>query len=143
MFIHALIFSGMLAAASNPAVDGVYFSTDESGRPVFSDSAAGAIGAPLDYAPRSQYQWHAPKTKIRASKPASRKAQRKGGQGRKRKKEKKYSLEQLSSKCKSALYRYHNHRGSANNLDWAQHKAKIAKYRERKEYWCTRLMRRR
>lgn len=141
MIIFSLMLGGLLAASTNVTSSGVYLSTDEAGRPVFSDSSGGAIGTPLDYTPRNQYRWHVPKAKFRASKPAKRKAKRKSGKRRKAR-QKKLSLELLSSKCKSAVYRYHKHRGSANNLDWAQHKAKIAKYRERKEYWCTRLMRR-
>jgi hypothetical protein len=115
----------------------IYHSVDEYGRSVFSDAEPHRPHDEIIIDQANDYDWHqfdySPPKK---SKKIKRKAKRK------KKVAPKLSFGQLRAKCEVARYRYQNYRGRGGNDDWGKYKAKLARYAERRDYWCGRYLRR-
>ena len=126
-----LFFAVPLSAAP------IYHSTDANGRSVFSDAVPGSPHDEVRIEPSNDYDWH----QFDYSPPKKRKKKKRKTK-RKKKAAPKLSFDQLRAKCELARYRYHNYRGRGGNDDWGKYKAKLAKYFEKRDYWCSRYLRR-
>jgi len=115
----------------------VFQSKDKFGRPVFSDTAPDTKHQSITIEIQNDYDWHKPDfSSLR------KKSQRNKRKKRRRKQQPKYSLAQLQGKCQSARYRYQTYRGTKNSNNWGSYKAKLIKYAERRDYWCSRALKR-
>ena len=115
----------------------VYHSTDEYGRSTYSDVAPENSHSKIDIDQANDYDWH----QFEYTPPRKRKRKKRKAK-RKKKAEPGLSFDQLRAKCKMARYRYHNYRGRAGNDDWGKYKAKLRKYSGKRDYWCSRYLRR-
>lgn len=114
----------------------IYQSQDKYGRPVFSDSPSkNGTHQLLQIKIQNDYDWHNPKLKLKKYRKHLKKKRRK-------KKKKTYTFTELQSKCTKARYRYQNYRGTNNTSDWGTYKSKISKYAEKRNYWCSRALKR-
>lgn len=128
--IIALCLSGSAQAAP------IYHSTDANGRSVYSDVAPDSPHDEISIEPENDYDWHQfdySPSKIR---------KKKRHKTTRKKAETKLSFDQLRANCEVARYRYQNYRGRAGNDDWGKYKAKLVKYSEKRDYWCSRYLRR-
>ena len=114
----------------------VFHYKDKYGRPVFSDTPTQAspqqrihIDIPNDY------DWHNPKLRLNRTVTPQKKKSRK-------RKKKTYSFAELQSRCTKARYRYQNFRGAKSNSDWGNYKSKIMDYAQKRDYWCSRALKR-
>lgn len=126
----------LLCLASNSQAALIYHSTDANGRSVYSDVAPDSPHDEISIEPENNYDWH----QFDYHPPKARK--QKKHKSKRKKTEKKLSFDQLRAKCEIARYRYQNYRGRAGNDDWGKYKAKLVKYSERRDYWCSRYLRR-
>ncbi|WP_126452279.1 DUF4124 domain-containing protein [Sulfuriflexus mobilis] len=115
----------------------IYHSTDTQGRSVYSDSAPDRPHDEVIIEQTNDYDWH----QFDYTPPKARK-KKKHKAKRKKKTAPKLSFDQLRSKCQTARYRYQNYRGRGGNDDWGKYKAKLIKYSEKRDYWCSRYLRR-
>lgn len=115
----------------------IYQSADEYGRPVFSDTVPNIPHNEIIIEPSSDYDWH----QFDYSQPKKSKKKKRRAK-HKKKTEPKLGFDQLRSKCELARYKYQNYRGRGGNDDWGKYKAKLVKYSERRDYWCSRYLRR-
>lgn len=114
----------------------VYQSKDEYGRPVFSDTPnKNGEYQLLQIKIQNEYDWYNPKLTLRKTKKLKKNKRRK-------KKSKTYSFAELQSKCTRARYRYQNYRGSVNASDWGSYKSKVSRYAYKRNYWCSRALKR-
>jgi len=132
--LSALCLSGAAHGAD------VYLSYDSGGTPQFSDQPPPADYETVTVEPENGVHWRIPpalpKQKPAKGKPKKRRTT--SGADPKR-----LSFGELRQKCDSARYRYHRYRGRASNSDWGKYKARLARYAERRDYWCGRALRRR
>jgi len=136
------LFMLSLLWASNLFADSVYHSTDQYGRSEFSDRPPVSDFRSQEIIIENDYPWRIPKVKSN-KKSSTKKQTRKSKKGsRKTKPEKKLSFLALREKCQRARSRYQNYRGTNNNEDWSVYKAKVAKYAEKRDYWCSRYLKR-
>ena len=115
----------------------VYESKDEFGRPVFSDTPPGSEHKTINIEIQNDYEWNTPDLHLKRNKKSRYKKRTK-----RRKKAKKFSFAELQGKCQRARYRYQNYRGTRNSSDWGSYKAKLIKYSKRRDYWCSRALKR-
>jgi len=114
----------------------IYQSKDQYGRPVFSDApASNGKHEVINIDIQNDYDWHNPELNLRKNRKTKFKKKR-------HKKKKTYSFAQLQSKCTQARYRYQNFRGTNNSSDWSSYKSKIINYAEKRDYWCSRALKR-
>ena len=114
----------------------IYQYKDQYGRPVFSDEpAANGTHEIVTIEIQNDYDWDKPELKLKKSRKIKYKKKRS-------KKKKTYTFAQLQSKCTKARYKYQNYRGTKNNSDWGSYKSKISKYAEKRDYWCSRVLKR-
>lgn len=115
----------------------IYHSTDEYGRSIYSDVPPTSLHDEISIEQTNDYDWHQFDYK-----PAKSRNKKKRKTRRKKKAAPKLSFDQLRAKCEVARYRYQNYRGRGGNDDWAKYKAKVIKYSEKRDYWCSRYLRR-
>jgi len=115
----------------------IYQSKDDNGRAVFSDEPTidGSHDV-INIEIQNDYDWHNPELNLRKSRKTKSKKKRR------KKKQKTYTFAQLQSKCSKARYSYQNYRGTNNSSDWGSYKSKIINYAERRDYWCSRALKR-
>jgi len=114
----------------------VYQYKDLYGRPVFSDEpTTGGTHEIITIEIQNDYDWHNPTLKLK-------KSRKKPFKKKRRKKKKTYTFAQLQRKCTKARYRYQNYRGTKNSSDWGSYKAKVSRYAEKRDYWCSRALKR-
>ncbi len=114
----------------------VYQSNDKYGRPVFSDTPnKNGKHQLLEIQIQNDYDWHNPELTLRKARKLKKKKRRK-------KKKKSYSFAELQSKCAQSRYRYQHFRGSNTASDWGSYKSKIIKYAQKRDYWCSRALKR-
>ena len=131
-----LLLIGSLLLSTQLCANEVYQYTDQYGRPVFSDEpAANREHEIVTIEIQNDYNWHNPELKLKKSRKTKYKKKR-------RKKKKSYTFTQLQSKCTKARYKYQNYRGTKNTSDWGSYKSKISKYAEKRDYWCSRALKR-
>jgi hypothetical protein len=111
----------------------VYVYTDKQGRQHFSDSKPATPYQLKNIEPENNYPW--------AEAPAY-----KPGKKRKRKKQhvksqKNYTLTELKTKCHAARGKYNSFRGTNKNIDWDTYRARLEKYKAKRDEWCSRLTR--
>jgi len=111
----------------------IYQSKDKYGRPVFSDEPIAGQKKKIKIEIQNDYDWHNPELRLGKSRKHKKK---------RRKKKKTYSFAELQSKCTSARYRYQNYRGTNNKSDWGTYKSKISRYAQKRDYWCSRALKR-
>ena len=132
---HLLLICGLLLPTQLYAND-VYQYKDRHGRTVFSDAPNNdGLEKIIRIEIQNEYDWHNPKLKLNKSRKT--KYQKKRG-----KKEKTYTFAQLQRRCTAARYKYQNYRGNNNSKDWGSYKAKIQSYAEKRDYWCSRALKR-
>ena len=136
---HSLFVLSLLLA-SYVSADTVYHSKDRYGRSEFSDTAPNSDFQSKEIVIENDYSWRVPKTNTLRKKTKQKTSKKK--RKKNSKSPKKLSFLELKSKCDQARSRYHNYRGKSGNEDWAKYKAKLAKYVEKKNYWCSRYLRR-
>ena len=115
----------------------VYRYKDHYGRPVFSDEPT--IDGKHDVISidiQNDYDWHNPELNLKKNR------QTKPKKKRRKKKQRTYTFAQLQSKCSKARYQYQNYRGTNNASDWGSYKSKIINYAEKRDYWCSRALKR-
>jgi len=119
----------------------VYLSYDPNGTPQFSDRPPAADYETVTVEPENGVHWRIPPALPKKKKPAKGKPKkRRSASGAE---PKRLSFDELRQKCDNARYRYHRYRGRAGNSDWGNYKARLARYAERRDYWCGRALRRR
>lgn len=128
-----------LIMASTAFADPVYQSKDRYGHSVFSDRPPAQPHVEREINVINDYRWQIPKKTLTPLK----KKKHKGRKRRATSKKKKLGFLELKRKCDQARSRYQNYRGKNSNTDWASYKAKVAKYAEKRDYWCSRYLRRR
>jgi len=134
--VRLLLISCSFALPIQLYANNIYHSNDEYGRPVFSDKpAANRSNKIINIEIKNAYDWHNPTLNLRKSKLFKKKK-------KSRKKKKAYTFAQLQRKCTKARYRYQNYRGARSNSDWGSYKAKISRYAEKRDYWCSRALKR-
>ena len=126
-----LIFSTPLIASP------IYHSTDKHGRSIYSDALPEGSHNRITIEHSNDYDWR----QFKYSKPSSRKKKKRKAK-RKKKAAPKLSFDQLRAKCQTARYRYQNYRGRGGNDSWGKYKAKVIKYSEKRDYWCSRYLKR-
>ncbi len=113
----------------------IYESRDARGRPVFTDTPPAAEYTPRTVEIENDVRWR------RLAPLADKIKPRKRSRGRSRaKRKRRYSFDELRRRCTAASARYHNYRGNGGNSDWESYKAKLARYAQRRDYWCKRLL---
>lgn len=133
--IHLLLISSLLLPVQLCAND-VYQYKDQYGRPVFSDEpAADGSHETVKIEIKNDYDWDNPELKLKKSRKIKYKKKH-------RKKKKTYTFAQLQRKCTKARYKYQNYRGTKNSSDWGSYKSKVSKYAEKRDYWCSRALKR-
>jgi len=133
--VHLLLICGLLIPTQLYAND-VYQYKDQYGRTIFSDTPnIGGADKIIRIEIQNEYDWHNPELKLKKSRGTKYKRKR-------RKKEKTYSLSQLQNKCTQARYRYQNYRGTNNSNDWGSYKSKVKNYADKRDYWCSRALKR-
>jgi hypothetical protein len=115
----------------------IYHSTDENGRSVFTDVPPGSPHDEINIEQSNDYDWH----QFDYSPPRKRKNKKRKAK-RATKAAPRLSFDQLRAKCEVARYRYHKYRGRGGNDDWGKYRAKLVKYSERRDYWCSRYLKR-
>ena len=115
----------------------IYHSTDEYGRSVYSDVLPGSPHDEVSIEQSNDYDWH----QFDYTSPKKRKNKKRKAKGKK-KAVPKLSFDQLRAKGQTARYRYQNYRGRGGNDDWGKYKSKLVKYSEKRDYWCSRYLRR-
>jgi len=132
--VRLLLFCSMLLPIQLCANE-IYQHKDKYGRLIFSDKPI------IDHSQKTirieiqnDYDWHNPKLKLRKSHKIKKK--------KRQKKEKTFTFAQLQNKCSTARYRYQNYRGNRNNVDWGKYKNKMNQYRQQRDYWCSRALKR-
>lgn len=111
----------------------VYVSTDPYGRQQFSDTQPESDHRRITIEIQNDYDWQDPgEFSYTPPKPAPR---------RKGKPQPQYSLDELKSRCHAARGRYNNFRGTDRNIDWDTYRARLAKYKAKRDEWCSRLAR--
>lgn len=114
----------------------IYQSQDKYGRPVFSDSPSiNGTHQLLQIKIQNDYDWHNPKLELKKYNKRIKKKRRK-------KKTKTYTFAELQSKCAKARYRHQNYRGTNNASDWGTYKSKVSNYAKKRDYWCSRVFKR-
>lgn len=115
----------------------IYQYKDQYGRPVFSDEpATNGTHEIVTIEIQNDYDWHNPEPKkIQNHKKKYKKKRRK-------KKKKNYTFAELQQKCTKARYRYQNYRGTKNSSDWGTYKSKVSSYAKKRDYWCSRALKR-
>jgi len=132
-----LLLLGSLLLPIPLYADKIYQHQDQYGRPTFSDKpAANGSDKIINIEIQNDYDWHNPKLKLRKTKKTKYKKKRS------RKKKKTYTFAELQSKCNKARYRYQNYRGTKNSSDWGSYKAKVSNYAKKRDYWCSRALKR-
>jgi hypothetical protein len=126
-----------LSSAAPLPAEPIYHSTDEYGRSIYSDVAPERSHDEISIEQTNDYDWH----QFKYTPPKQRKRKKRKAK-RKKKAAPKLSFDQLRAKCEVARYRYHNYRGRATNDGWGKYKAKLVKYSEKRDYWCSRYLRR-
>jgi len=130
LFIYSVLLHTSLCANE------IYHYKDQYGRPVFSDQpATNGTHELLNIEIQNNYDWHNSELKLRKTKKNKYRKKR-------RKKKKVYSFSELQQKCTKARYKYQNYRGTKNSSDWGSYKSKISKYAEKRDYWCSRALKR-
>lgn len=114
----------------------IYHSTDKNGRSSFSDVAPASPHNEVVIEQANDYDWH----QFDYNPPKKHKKKKRKAK-RKKKAVKKLTFDQLRSKCHNARYRYQNYRGRGGNDDWGKYRTKLAKYSEKRDYWCGRYSR--
>jgi len=110
---------------------------DESGQPIFSDTKPEGPHQSIDIEIKNDYKWHKPDAPLKYTKPKSRKKKNK-----RKKKTQRLSLAELQGKCESARYRYQRYRGTRNSSDWGKYQATLTRYASKRDYWCSRVLKR-
>jgi len=135
MFRLLLLCSALLSTQLN--ANEVYQSKDSYGRPVFSDEPSiDGKHEVMHIDIQSDYDWHNPQLNLKKNRKIKSKKKRR------KKKRKTYTFAQLQRKCTQARYRYQNYRGTKNTSDWGSYKTKISRYAEKRDYWCSRALKR-
>jgi len=133
--VHLLLICSLLLPTQLYAND-IYQYKDQHGRTVFSDTPNNdGLEKVIRIEIQNKYDWHNPKLKLNKSRRTKYKKKR-------GKKEKTYTFAQLQSKCTKARYRYQNYRGTNNSNDWGSYKSKVKHYAEKRDYWCSRALKR-
>ena len=131
-----MLYSFLLLPAQLCANE-IYQYKDQYGRPVFSDEpAANGTHEIITIEIQNDYDWHNPKLKLRKSKKTEYKKKRR------KKNKKSYTFAELQNKCTKARYRHQNYRGTKNASDWGTYKSKISNYARKRDYWCSRALKR-
>ena len=118
------------------AID-IYQYKDQYGRSVFSDRPiSGDSQKIITIEIQNDYDWHNPKLKLSKSRKTKYKKKRR------QKKEKTYTFSQLQSKCTKARYKHQKYRGTNNSNDWGSYKSKVSRYAQKRDYWCSRALKR-
>ncbi|MGD8514851.1 MAG: DUF4124 domain-containing protein [Granulosicoccaceae bacterium] len=108
-----------------------YVTTDDRGRKHFSDIPPDTPHEHIRIEIRNDYNWQGPETfTYTPPEPQRRKRIRKVRH---------YSLDELKNKCHAARGRYNNFRGTNRNIDWDTYRARLAKYKAKRDKWCSRL----
>jgi len=133
-----LLLLGSLLLPTSLYANKIYQHQDQYGRPIFSDEpASNGSHKIIDIQIQNDFDWHNPKLKLRKTKKLKYKKRKKP-----KKKKKSYTFAELQSKCSKARYRYQNYRGTKNGSDWGSYKAKISNYAKKRDYWCSRALKR-
>ncbi|MGD9000450.1 MAG: DUF4124 domain-containing protein [Granulosicoccaceae bacterium] len=120
----------LLCACPASATD-IYVTTDSYGRKHYSDVPPATQHNQININIKNDYEWQGPDTFTYTPRVQKR---------RKRiKKAKRYSLDELKIKCHAARGRYNNFRGTNRNIDWDTYRARLAKYKAKRDEWCSRL----
>jgi len=134
--VRLLLLSSLLLPAQLCANE-IYQYKDQYGRLVFSDEpAANGAHEIITIEIQNDYDWHNPELKPHKTKKIKHKKKRR------KKKKKSYTFAELQRKCTKARYKYQNFRGTKNSNDWGSYKSKISKYAEKRDYWCSRALKR-
>jgi len=134
--VRLLLLCSLLLPAQLSATQ-VFQSKDEFGRPVFSDTPPETEHQAIDIEIQNDYDWHTPQSSRTRKKTYKQKSRSK-----RHKKTIKLSFAELQGKCTRARYRYQKYRGTRNSSDWGNYKAKLIKYAAKRDYWCSRALKR-
>ncbi len=126
-----LFFAAPLFAAP------IYHSTDEYGRSIYSDALPQKPHEEITIESSNDYDW-----RQFDYKPSKSRKKKKRKTKRKKKSPPKLSFDQLRAKCQTARYKYQNYRGRGGNDDWGKYKSKLVKYSTKRDYWCSRYLKR-
>lgn len=132
-FLYASVCLVLLFICGMALATSVYVVSDEHGRPQFSDSKPDAPHQLKHIEVENQYPW----SKAPPFKPSKKTKQKK----RPSKPQKRYTLIELKSQCHAARGKYNNFRTTGKNIDWDTYRAKLEKYKTRRDEWCSRLLR--
>lgn len=123
----------LLVICSIALATDVYVYTDEHGRQHFSDSKPASPHQLKNIELQNDYPW-AEAPKFKHSKKNKRKKKR-------AKKQKTYTLTELKIKCHAARGKYNNFRGTNKSIDWDTYRARLERYKLKRDEWCGRLLR--
>ena len=127
LFFYLLLFYRCSAMATE-----VYVTTDNHGRKQYSDTPPGSASPEqvrIDI--HNSYEWQGPDTFTYT--PPERKRRKRF------KTDKHYSLDELKTKCHTARGRYNKFRTTDKKIDWDTYRARLAKYKAKRDEWCSRL----
>ena len=111
----------------------VYVSTDRFGRKEFTDIEPESTHQQIEVEIQNDYDWHDPgKFSYTPARPPRQKI---GNPPRR------YTLDELKSKCHEARGRYNDFRGTDLDINWDTYRARLAKYKAKRDEWCSRLAR--
>jgi hypothetical protein len=126
-----LICSYLLLYTVMASATDAYVTTDNWGRKQYSDVPPATQHEQIHIVIKNDYEWQGPDT-FTYTPPVQKRRKR-------LKKNKHYSLDELKIKCHAARGRYNNFRGTDKNIDWDTYRARLAKYKAKRDEWCSRL----
>ena len=122
----------LLIICSTAIATDVYVETDKHGRQQFSDKKPPVPHQLKHISIKNKYEW-ADAPKFKSSKKQKKKKRRV-------KKTKRYTLTELKTKCHAARGKYNTYRASPRNIDWDSYRAKLERYKAKRDEWCSRLL---
>lgn len=131
--LYSFVCLSLLISNNSAIATEVYVYTDEQGRQHFSDSKPDVPHQLKNIEPENNYPW-AKAPAFKASKKHKRKKPHVKSQ-------KTYTLTELKTKCHAARGKYNTFRGTNKNIDWDTYRARLEKYKAKRDEWCSRLAR--
>lgn len=126
-----LIYSLLLVCNCPAFAADAYVTTDKHGRKQYSDTPPDSPYQQIHIDIQNDYEWQGPDT-FSYTPPVKKRRKH-------IKQTKQYSLGDLKTRCHTARARYNNFRGTDKNLDWDTYRARLAKYKAKRDEWCSRL----
>jgi hypothetical protein len=123
----------LLIICSAAIATDVYVETDQHGRTHFTDRKPDSPHELKRIEIENTYPWAEAPAYSYSKKPKRKK--------KRSKKQKHFSLTELKNKCHAARGKYNSYRASARNIDWDTYRAKLERYKAKRDEWCSRLLR--